>query len=78
MVLCEQVGEAEARALAERVTAAVAAPCTVGPHEVRVTASVGVTMRSAPVDPETLLREADAAMYRAKSNGKGRSEFSGR
>ncbi|MGI8808589.1 MAG: PAS domain S-box protein [Acidimicrobiales bacterium] len=76
VILCERVDEQETRAITGRVTAAVDAPCVVGAHEVTVTASVGVVMAGpAPADAEALLREADAAMYRAKAAGKGRSEI---
>ena len=42
-------------------------------HEVRISASVGVC--SAPaglLDAESLLRQADAALYHAKSSGRNR------
>jgi len=50
-------------------------PFYVSGRPLAVTASVGVTL-SAPeyLDPEEMLRHADAAMYRAKKQGKGRSE----
>jgi len=76
VILCERVDEQETRALTSRVTAAVDAPSVVGAHQVAITASVGVVMSGpAPADAEALLREADAAMYRAKAAGKGRSEI---
>lgn len=50
-------------------------PFRLSGRELRVTASIGVAL-SAPetVDPEEILRHADAAMYRAKKMGKGRYE----
>jgi GGDEF domain-containing protein len=41
---------------------------------VRVTASVGVTV-SSDLDLDTVLRQADVAMYTAKAHGKGRFEL---
>lgn len=42
---------------------------------VNVTASVGVTVAEGPDDtPESLIRDGDAAMYRAKSQGRDRTE----
>ena len=50
-------------------------PFMVSGRELFVTASIGVAL-SVPeyVDPEEILRHADAAMYRAKKLGKGRFE----
>lgn len=62
---------AGAEALAERVRDALGAPYDLGGRTELVTASVGVSV--APhdgSDPETLLRAADLAMYRAKRTGK--------
>ena len=43
----------------------------IGDHEVRVTASIGVTVASSTdVLPEAMLRDADLAMYRAKERGR--------
>jgi diguanylate cyclase (GGDEF)-like protein/PAS domain S-box-containing protein len=66
----------EALALAERVLSALAAPFLVGTSEVSVLASVGVSVTNDPdADPETMLREADVAMYRAKGAGGRRFEL---
>nr|WP_246580550.1 bifunctional diguanylate cyclase/phosphodiesterase [Deinococcus aestuarii] len=64
-------GTWQAEALAERVRGALQAPYEIGAFTELVTASVGVSV--APhdgADPETLLRTADLAMYRAKRTGK--------
>lgn len=66
----------EALAVAERVLGALEAPFEVGSVEVRMTASVGVSIARDPgVDPEDVLREADVAMYRAKRAGGHRLEL---
>jgi diguanylate cyclase (GGDEF)-like protein/PAS domain S-box-containing protein len=57
----------------ERVLEIVAMPVIVNNHEVAVSASIGVTFYSvAKEDGDTLLRQADHAMYIAKQKGKGR------
>jgi len=63
-------------AIAGRITDACRRPIVLGEHEHLVTLSVGVVVvdggRATPTD---ILRDADAAMYRAKSGGKGRTEL---
>jgi len=70
-VLCENVDEREARQVAERLRAALGEPVQLRGHRVYVDASIGIAL-SPPHDAEALLRFADTAMYRAKSEGRGR------
>ncbi|MEV4352315.1 diguanylate cyclase, partial [Actinoplanes sp. NPDC049596] len=66
-VLLPGAGGDQAEALAARITAAVGDPIWVtATQEVTVGASVGVATGS-PRDAGQLLRDADAAMYRAKA-----------
>ena len=71
-VLVPQVDdEAEAVALGERLAAILRTPVTVAGREVLARASVGVRMaRGGDEDPERLLRDADMAMYAAKTAGR--------
>jgi diguanylate cyclase (GGDEF)-like protein/PAS domain S-box-containing protein len=79
VILGEEIeGEAEALALAERVLMTLSEPFIVGSVEVSVPASVGVSVSHDPdVDAESMLREADVAMYRAKAAGGRRPELFG-
>lgn len=64
-------------ALAERIREAIqSTPVTTQAGDVRVTASCGVaaSTESNRLDPQTLLRLADEALYRAKEHGRNRSE----
>ncbi len=73
VVLIPHISEApEAVAVAEKVLVALTPPFQVDSHEIFVTASVGVSVspKSGGVF-ETLLKQADMAMYRAKSVGGG-------
>jgi len=54
--------------ICDRIRAAVTEPFVLDGHSVEVGLSIGVAVSSADfADPDHLLREADAAMYRAKS-----------
>ena len=44
-------------------------------HEIGATVSIGVATAIAPVEIDPLLARADAALYRAKHNGRNRIEF---
>jgi diguanylate cyclase (GGDEF)-like protein len=66
----------QAGALARRIVDAIAAPFDLDGHQVVVGVSVGVAV--APTDGgdrELLLRSADMALYRAKSDGRGACRF---
>jgi diguanylate cyclase (GGDEF)-like protein/PAS domain S-box-containing protein len=71
--------EDEAVAIADRVAGAFAEPYSMGGAEHFVTASIGIAVARPsdpePVDAELLIRNADAAMYRAKERGRGRCEL---
>ena len=65
----------EAPLVAERIAATVAKPFVCEGREVFVTTSVGIAFSRAGITgPEELLRDADVAMYSAKSKGKARYE----
>ena len=57
--------------IAARIVEDVGRPITLGSQEVIVTASVGIAYsEDGLTDVESLLRDADLAMYRAKAAGK--------
>ena len=65
-----------AATLASRIIEAVNAPCMIDGQEVVVGASIGITVGADEhADPEQLLKGADLAMYRAKSDGRGTYRF---
>jgi diguanylate cyclase (GGDEF)-like protein/PAS domain S-box-containing protein len=72
VLLEDLVGADEAREVAERVIDALGHPFALAGTEVVVQASIGITVAGhVGADPEALLRNADAAMYSAKNQGKG-------
>ena len=63
------------QAIAERIQQELSAPFVLEGREVFTTASIGVAPSSTGYeDPEEIMRDADTAMYRAKSAGKARHE----
>jgi diguanylate cyclase (GGDEF)-like protein len=68
--------EREVVLIADRIREAAGLPIEVDGGEVTVTVSIGIaTVADPTVTPETILREADAAMYRAKQQGRARYEL---
>jgi diguanylate cyclase (GGDEF)-like protein/PAS domain S-box-containing protein len=77
VVLLPDVGGVrEARAVGTKILQAIEERTTVAGHEVAVSASLGIALYPRDgVEPETLMRRADKAMYRAKSRGRGGVEL---
>ncbi|MBC7291732.1 MAG: GGDEF domain-containing protein, partial [Actinotalea sp.] len=73
VLLRAAVGPGEAEALAEEVIAALCRPVEVDGHAFVVGVSIGVVHGRAGSTAEELLRDADAAMYAAKAEGKRRA-----
>ncbi len=71
-VLVEQAGPTEeVLEIAERIEAAVARPFHIEGKEVFVSASIGIARTSSGENSDELVRNADVAMYVAKTRGKG-------
>ena len=71
IVLCEDVtAERELICIAERIAAALDVPFDLDGAQVVLSVSTGIAVSTAAHEsPETLIRNADAAMYRAKERG---------
>jgi EAL domain-containing protein (putative c-di-GMP-specific phosphodiesterase class I) len=73
ILLEDMTSPADAELVAGRVLAALAPPIDCDGHEVFANASVGVVHGTGDyADARDLLRDADVAMYRAKTAGRGR------
>jgi diguanylate cyclase (GGDEF)-like protein/PAS domain S-box-containing protein len=72
VLLADVSDEAEARRVADRLAAALHGPIVLDGQRRYVTASIGLSM-GGDGDSQALLRDADAAMYRAKEAGKART-----
>jgi diguanylate cyclase (GGDEF)-like protein/PAS domain S-box-containing protein len=77
VVICPAVDAArEATEVAERLATAINRPLVLDSGEHLFTVSIGITLAASEHDtPGSLLRDADAAMYRAKDRGRGRYEL---
>ncbi len=69
-VVLEEIKDiCDATRVAERIQQQLVLPFRLENHEVLTTANIGITLtRSKDVEPETLLRQAEIAMYRAKAH----------
>ena len=75
VVVCDElIDESEALRVGERVLRSLREPFTVGSEEIFLAGSLGIALAEADSAPESLLRDADAAMYRAKLRGRSRCE----
>jgi GGDEF domain-containing protein len=73
VVVCEELDEQTAVALGRRLHEALIQPLMIDQIEHRLSASIGIALGHA--DPDGLLGNADAAVYRAKAHGRGRVEL---
>ncbi|MGI8710826.1 MAG: sensor domain-containing protein [Acidimicrobiales bacterium] len=73
VVLCPDLHSVDAVArLATRLSEALADPVDLPGGRVVVSASIGVTHATGPADPDSVLQDADLAMYDAKQRGRNR------
>jgi diguanylate cyclase (GGDEF)-like protein len=77
VVLLLDLEHAEDAAItARRMLQAVAQPHSIDQHDLHVTASIGVSVYpDDALDAETLIKNADTAMYQAKENGRRSFQF---
>ena len=77
VVLLSEVEHPEDVAItARRILKAVAEPQSIGLHELHITTSIGLSVYPDDgLDAETLIKNADTAMYQAKENGRQSYQF---
>jgi diguanylate cyclase (GGDEF)-like protein len=73
LILLSEVSQpSDAEVIAGKLIAAIAEPCRVGGHAVKLSASIGISLYPDDGgDIDLLIRKADYAMYRAKRQGTG-------
>ncbi|WP_052452293.1 sensor domain-containing phosphodiesterase [Noviherbaspirillum autotrophicum] len=75
-VLVGQKDEKSVAALMERVLKTIDRPFNVDGHKFFISCSIGVSFYPRDgLDPDTLMKNADAAMYRAKEKGRNNFQF---
>jgi diguanylate cyclase (GGDEF)-like protein len=74
-VLAEVKNEHDATRIAERIKQALAHPFKLRQREHFVSASLGISLGRGEKAPEAMIRDADAALYRAKDKGRGGYEI---
>ena len=76
-ILLNELGDAnQASVIAFRIQEALSAPFSIGGREVFTSASIGIAYGNAQYQtPDEIMRDADTAMYQAKSHGKARHEL---
>ena len=76
ILLSEAERGEDAAVIAKRILQSLAEPYSIGHHELHVTASIGISVypEDGP-DAETLIKNADTAMYQAKDNGRNSYRF---
>ena len=76
VALAEEVrNPSDAIRIAERIQERLAPPFSVNGHDIVVAVSIGIAFSgNTSIDPQDVLRDAEIAMYRAKSSGKARCE----
>ncbi|MGB5495775.1 MAG: GGDEF domain-containing protein [Sedimenticolaceae bacterium] len=75
VVLASHTGEEGGMLLADRIRENVAALQTVRGRAIQISVSLGVARLRDEDNPQALFNRADQAMYRAKKNGRNRSEL---
>ena len=79
VVLPDQSSEEQAGQIIQRILTAIAQPLVIDGQELSITCSLGASFYPQDgADGETLLKNADAAMYRAKELGRNTFQFYGK
>ena len=66
----------DAVVVADKMLASLASPHHIAQHDIHVTVSIGISVcPDDGLDAETLIKNADVALYHAKDNGRNNSQF---
>jgi diguanylate cyclase (GGDEF)-like protein/PAS domain S-box-containing protein len=66
----------DAATSAKKILLSLCAPCSIGGHDLHINGSIGISVYPADgEDAETLIKNADTAMYHAKERGRNNFQF---
>lgn len=76
ILLPQHKGDSSAKVIAEKIISAVAEPFSIHGQDINITISIGISMYPAHGQDEyTLIKNADIAMYQAKTHGRSNYQF---
>ena len=76
LILCDIDSISDASRVAEKILSELRKPVVIAGQQLVVTTSIGITMMPQDSnDPQTLMRNADMAMYKAKERGRNNYQF---
>jgi diguanylate cyclase (GGDEF)-like protein/PAS domain S-box-containing protein len=76
VVLSEIEHIRDAIIIADKILAAIAIPHLIAQHDIHVSVSLGISLYPEDgMDAETLIKNADTALYHAKNNGRNNAQF---
>lgn len=74
IVLSEVESTEHAQQIADRLIEEISKPYFIYSQQIFISSSIGIVVLDSYEEPETIMRNADLAMYQAKHNGKNRAE----
>ncbi len=76
VLLGHHEGSAQVEAVAQKLCRALELPLTIGQEDLYLTTSIGIAIGKATThSPQTIMKQADIALYRAKNDGKNKFRF---
>ncbi|MGD0404873.1 MAG: EAL domain-containing protein [Candidatus Acidiferrales bacterium] len=76
ILLSEIAHPEDAATSAHKILLSLSAPCSIAGHDLHIDGSIGISIYPADgVDAETLIKNADTAMYNAKEHGRNNFQF---
>jgi diguanylate cyclase (GGDEF)-like protein len=76
VLIHDELSAQQLERIAQRIVEALSAPYHIDGHDIVVSASIGIARHlGTDIAPDTLMRQADTALFAAKARGRSRHEF---